>query len=66
MEELESLQFENANVRRELRAQMAVCDKLRREKEAALEAYAEAMEEIRCSFIAQHCLHVLHSYAVGS
>ena len=44
---VQRLEFENSQLRAELRAQQAVCQKLRREKEEALQAIEEAVEEIR-------------------
>lgn len=56
---LESLQFE-------VRALQAACNKLRREKEEALEAYTEAMEEVRCLVIppVARCCTSVHIFVV--
>ncbi len=42
----DNLVFENGQLRAELKAQQAVCQKLRNEKEEALAAVQEAVEEI--------------------
>ena len=44
---METLQFENSQLRAELRAQQAVQNKLRNEKEETHAAIAEAIDEIR-------------------